>query len=127
MLLPDVTDAGRIVFIDYRPSHPRYAMLELAARGTCILEVKRHGERFEATITGLDMTIVDAQLQADLLGARRWLDDQAAAYMREVRRLDIARRLLDDVAHGCAIIRASLPAAVDTPARPTAALPWEVL
>lgn len=108
MLLPDVTDAGRIVFIDYRPTHPRYATLDLAPRGSCILEVRRDGERFEAVITGLDMTVVDAQLQADLMGARQWLDRQAAAYMREVRRLDIARRLLDDVAEGCAIIRADV-------------------
>lgn len=108
MLLPDVDDAGRIVFIDHRPSHPRYAMLDLAAHGSCLLEVKRDGERFQAVITGLDMTVVDGQLQADLVGARRQLDGFAAAYMREVRRLDMARRILDDAADGCVLIRADV-------------------
>ncbi|CAN1721963.1 protein of unknown function [Hyphomicrobium sp. 1Nfss2.1] len=108
MLLPDVTPAGQIVFVDYRPSHPSYAMLTLATGGTCLLHVTRAGEKFEATITGLDMAVVDAQLQADLMGARLWLDRQAAAYMREVRRLDIARRLIADAEEGCTLIRADV-------------------
>ncbi len=112
MLLPDVTDTGRIVFVDYRPGHPRYAMLQLAARGTCLIEVRRtdpltgKGHRFETVITGLDTDVVDSQLRADLVEARRAAENFASAYMREVRRLDIARRLLADVDEGCTIIRA---------------------
>jgi hypothetical protein len=114
MLLPDVNDAGRIVFIDYRPSHPRYAMLQLATRGTCMLEVRRvepvtgKGHRFEAVITGFDTDIVDAQLRTDLVGARQWLDEKANEYLREVRRLEIVRRALRDADEGCTLIRADV-------------------
>lgn len=106
MLIPDIDPAGRIVFVDYRPSHPRHAMLSLAAGGTCLLEVNRKGHRFEATITGLDTTIVDRQLQADLMGAQRWLEARAGEYLREVRRLDIARRLLACVGEDLTVIKA---------------------
>lgn len=136
MLLPDVDDAGRIVFVDYRPTHPSYAMLDLAGRGACLLEVRRDGHRFEAVITGLDASVVDSQLLADLMGAQRWLEARAADYVRAVRRLNSARRLIADAEAGCTLIRADFEryrlaalAAGDTPAarRPPAAQPWEAL
>jgi hypothetical protein len=116
MLLPDVDDAGRIVFIDYQPTHPSYQMLTLASGGTCLLEVRRDGERFEAVVTGLDMRAVDRQLQADIMGAHQWLEARAADYLRAVRRLTIARRLLDCVGEELPVIRADFEKVLLRPA-----------
>jgi hypothetical protein len=128
MLLPDVDDAGRIVFIDYQPTHPSYQMLTLSSGGTCLLEVRRDGQRFEAVVSGLDMRAVDRQLQADIMGAHRWLEARAVDYLRAVRRLTIARRLLDCVGEELPIIRADVDKVLLKP-RPQApaSFPWEAL